>query len=331
MGVSTGDFIGFSFAGHHSTDLGICRVSDGNRYNDIFLPTVQDKTVQVPGGDGTYYFGSYFTQKPFTINVAFDEMTEEQYQNMSKVFGDKKIHPLIFDDHPYKVYYAKVTGNPQLKTICFDDPYTKGRVYKGEGTLNFTCYCPYAESQFNYIEDYYKAGYQNVDEWAAASGLPESRNFQLDGIRYTYEEFDIPEDKEQSVYSIETYVYNKISPVDFILTIPFVPEQTTEQGRIKISINGKVDDKNTTFELMLDSLQFEKGVNHILQIDTVTRLIKFKQGEEDFKIINRKISDGDFFKIYNEGNYLLTVDFDDYFCLFSKENLPTLEYKYRYF
>jgi hypothetical protein len=37
---------------------------------------MQDKTVQIPGGDGTYYFGSYYTQRQFTIPFAFDGLTE---------------------------------------------------------------------------------------------------------------------------------------------------------------------------------------------------------------------------------------------------------------
>jgi hypothetical protein len=32
--------------------------------------------VQIPGGDGTYYFGSYYTQKQFDIPFAFDALTE---------------------------------------------------------------------------------------------------------------------------------------------------------------------------------------------------------------------------------------------------------------
>jgi hypothetical protein len=33
----------------------------------------------------------------------------------------KGIHDLVFDECPYKVYSAKVTGTPQLKTICFEE------------------------------------------------------------------------------------------------------------------------------------------------------------------------------------------------------------------
>jgi hypothetical protein len=56
-----GDFMGFSFNGTHIDNVRIVRVSDGSRYNDTILPTFTDKTVAVPGGNGTYFFGSYYT------------------------------------------------------------------------------------------------------------------------------------------------------------------------------------------------------------------------------------------------------------------------------
>ena len=65
MSVLKGDYIGFSYGINHKTgrpmhssDLGIVRTSNGSRFDENLLPTMQDKTVQVPGGDGTYYFGS---------------------------------------------------------------------------------------------------------------------------------------------------------------------------------------------------------------------------------------------------------------------------------
>jgi phage-related protein len=51
---------------------------------------------------------------------------------------------LIFDEYPYKTYSAKVTGQASLKHIVFE--LEEGRVYRGEGTIQFTCYYPYAHS-----------------------------------------------------------------------------------------------------------------------------------------------------------------------------------------
>jgi hypothetical protein len=96
------------------------------------------------------------------------------------LFNGKEVQDLIFDEQPYKVYSAKVTGTPTLKTICFDDENGK-RVYRGEGSVAFTCYYPFArtpdwvwskDDDGNYIAteadgrllESYK-DYSNVDEW----------------------------------------------------------------------------------------------------------------------------------------------------------------------
>ena len=168
------DFISFSYNGIHSSDLGIVRVSDGSRFNEDLLPSSQDKTVQVPGGDGTYYFGSYFTQKPITLSYAFDRLTESQIEYIKELFGDKKIHPLVFDERPYKTYWAKVTGSSTLKYVPFGDR-ELGRIYKGEGTVTFTCYQPYAICNKKFLDDYI-TDFDNVEEWAEASGLLQSGN-----------------------------------------------------------------------------------------------------------------------------------------------------------
>ena len=171
------DYIGFTYNGVHSSTLGIVRVSDGSRFNENLLPTIQDKTVQVPGGDGTYYFGSYYTQRQFSISFAFDSLTEEQVTKLKAHFGDKKIHDLVFDETPYKVYSAKVTGTATLKHIPFAEGETN-RVYKGEGAIQFTCYYPFARCAFmgkTYNE--LKPLYPNIDEWWDAARIDWGKNF----------------------------------------------------------------------------------------------------------------------------------------------------------
>lgn len=140
-----GDFLGFTFNGRHSSEFGIVRVSSSNRYEDKFLPTIKDITAEVPGGDGAYYFGSQYTKKDFSISIAFDSMSQEQFNEVAVWLGDQQIHELIFDETSYKAYYAKCTGTPSLKYLCFNT--NEGDVYKGEGTIQFTAYYPFAHSQ----------------------------------------------------------------------------------------------------------------------------------------------------------------------------------------
>lgn len=216
MSVLKGDYIGFTYNGIHSSDLGIIRTSNGSRFDENLLPTIQDKTVQVPGGDGTYYFGSYYTQRQFNVSFAFDSLSENQIEFLKSHFGDKKVHPLVFDETPYKTYMAKVTGTATIKYVPFDEGFSN-RVYKGEGTIQFTCYQPYAVCEKKYLDDYENA---NKYEWAVASGLLKSQG--------KYDSVNI---------NGEIAIYNPgVKDSDWILTIN-VNGATFPSGTIKVNDN----------------------------------------------------------------------------------------------
>lgn len=181
-----GDFLGFSFDGIHSSRLGITRVSEGDRYNEPLTPEMEDKIIPVPGKDGSYFFGSLYRNKIITVQIAFDFLNESQFRQLRKILAIKKPCQLIFDERPYKVYSAKISSPPQLNYICFDEPkkiivgpengirrvnrgteeedweqiypyeYTgkQERIYKGEGTIEFTCTQPFATDQFKVLDLY---------------------------------------------------------------------------------------------------------------------------------------------------------------------------------
>lgn len=188
------DFAGFSFNGYHSSELNFYRVSNGDRYSDDIIPSFQDKTVQITGGDGTLYWDSFYTQKQITIQIAFDSMTEANYRTMREVFSAKTIGRLIFDEAPYKYYNAKVQKPPQLKTLCFVEG--GERVYKGEGTIQFVCYDPYAHSVYKFLGDYSDNDYPTKSEWKGASGMKDEQG-SYDGTGspiYLFNSGDIPTD-----------------------------------------------------------------------------------------------------------------------------------------
>lgn len=116
-----GDFLGFSFNGYRSDELGLVKVSDGDRYKEEILPEFEDKTVEIPGNDGTYYYGSYFKEKTIEISVAFDHLTEVQFKKMRRIFGNRNFSTLIFDEEPYKMYKVKVASPPEINYVCFDE------------------------------------------------------------------------------------------------------------------------------------------------------------------------------------------------------------------
>ena len=182
------DFLGFTFNGKHSYfDLGVLRTIN-DRIQHSLSPEMNDTTADNPGGDGTYYFGSRHKSRKLSIDFAFDHLTEQQMREWKRFCSSKELSDLIFDEEPYKVYTAKITGAPILKIIPFDK--NGERIYKGEGTLEFTCYWPYAhtpdentkvskkifaDGKFGAdgksLDSYLDFLYFNKDQWAAVSGL----------------------------------------------------------------------------------------------------------------------------------------------------------------
>ena len=292
-----GDFIGFSFNEHRSESLGIVRVSDGSRYNEDLIPTTQDKTVQVPGGDGFYYFGSDYTQRQFSINIAFDELTEKQFRELQQVFGTKELGKLVFDERPYKYYMVK-SGKPQLKYICFGKE--GERIYKGEGTLTFTAYYPFAKSAFKFLEkeieeetgkEVYvlRKTYSNIEEWAEASGMKSQGTLDK-----------VPESPTEGVYSISVYNAGDLE-ADFILKFNGAPSNT-----INIALGQQnVGDKKAFLNLKKFDL---KNTDTGFQINTKTNLIEgFNAEGLTGTLYNENIIQGDFFKIPPREDYQISV------------------------
>ena len=147
MSVYSGDFLGFTLGDIHSSQLNITRVSGGDRYEDVLLPELVNTTLEVPGGDGTYYFDTFYTQKQFIINFAYDDLRDEDLRALRQLYGIKGIQQFILDEFPYKKYMVKVAAPPSLKYICFDHLDT--RLYKGEGSLQLIAYYPYAIATFS--------------------------------------------------------------------------------------------------------------------------------------------------------------------------------------
>lgn len=189
MSIPRGDFIGFTIDGIHSSRLGIIRVSDSSRFTENLLPAFSDKTVQIPGGDGVYYFGREYNSRTFSVNIAYDNLKEVQIRKIRQIFYTKTTHSLIFDEYPYKTYNVVVQSSPQLKFLCFDDEYGE-RVYKGEGTITFISHVPYAITTHKYLENYtgtiddslpqavqgWYGRDSNLDEWIASSGILPKKN-----------------------------------------------------------------------------------------------------------------------------------------------------------
>lgn len=199
-----GDFLGFTFGDKHSSELGIVRTSNGSRYSLDLLPTATDKIVQVPGADRTYYFGSTYNQKVFSIPVAFDNLTEEQIMELRFIFGMKKITRLIFDETPYKQYMVKSNGLQNLNYVSFDikdSTGTEQRIYKGEGTLQFIAYEPFATNRIEngkslkFLDDYKdyadNGGFAGLTYHKSSSNSAIIHNHSLKAVEEEVEEVEV--------------------------------------------------------------------------------------------------------------------------------------------
>ena len=183
------DFIGFTFNGRHSSEFGLLRVSDGDRYEDTLVPSLANETSSIPGGPGEYYWGEEIKPKEFEISVAYDGIGEiEKRQIKHWLHPDDKLHELIFDERPYVKYWVKCSKDVVASELCFNEDYVneKGvakvkRVYKGELKLSLIAPMPYGIAVSKNIEDFNPENkeapyarpleFDNFDEWKESSAL----------------------------------------------------------------------------------------------------------------------------------------------------------------
>lgn len=196
-----GSFLGFTYNNIHSSVLGITRTSEGDRFDLGLAPTLKDFVTEVPNENGQYFFGAKYSKRDFTIKYAFDGITEYQLQIIKSCWGDKKIHDLIFDETPYKIYSAQMTGNSQIKHLAFEE--NGQRIYKGEGSFIFTCYFPLARSRYEYQQDYVV---ENINEWVDDSNfyiLQENAIVVKEGLlNRSIIQYDLIDDETETVTSL---------------------------------------------------------------------------------------------------------------------------------
>lgn len=150
MGVFGGKFLGFSYAGFRSEELGIVRTIQ-DRFEIPLTPPIKDTTAEVPNYSGVYFWGSDYDRRNINIPFAFDGITESQLSTIKKLLNSRKVHQLIFDEEPEKIYPAVVTNQAKIDFVCFD--ILGERVYKGTGNFQFVSYTPYTRSTVKFVEE----------------------------------------------------------------------------------------------------------------------------------------------------------------------------------
>ena len=296
------DLTGFKFGDYHSSQFGLIRVSNGSRYNEYLLPTLKNTTTDVPGMEGTLYFGTQKTTRSFQVDMAFDSLTEEDIRDIREWLTGA--HSLIFDERPYIQYMCILNSAPQLKYLTFEE--NGERIYKGELSVNFVSYLPYGYSidKKKFIDDFLD---ENFEEWSNASHLA-YKNFYEGETLHTYDKFE----------GNNVYVYNGGDvEADYVLTCYF-----TEGATAKISMN----DVSYEFSLRAksaNSTHLELSVNSKLQyarrrdVNIANGVIT---GISDYEIM---LPSTEMFKI-PVGQSLIT-------CTNIDTSAPnTIDYKYRF-
>lgn len=153
-----GEFLSFNYRGISSADMGIVRVSDGSRLHKDLLPPSEERSITVEGRDGELLTNSWHSTRTFTLDIAYDNISEADKRKLGEWLEPTTEGELYFEEHKYKVYTVRVTDEVRLDFIPFnikDDEY----VYKGEGQITFKAYYPYAISPVQTIHKN-EAGYQ---------------------------------------------------------------------------------------------------------------------------------------------------------------------------
>lgn len=176
------EFLGFSFNGRHSSEFGLTVVSPSDRTQENMFASFEDKTLEVSGRDGAYYFGTEVKTKGLTLTVAFDRLTSKQYREIITWLNPRIVGKLIFDEKPYKYYWVKISSQPTFSYIPFEEEIegNKVHIFKGDLSINFIAHDPYGYCDTNLLreievwtgEEYEKPYvYGNIPGWYLESGL----------------------------------------------------------------------------------------------------------------------------------------------------------------
>lgn len=255
-------FVGFTFNGIHSSQFGLYSVTSGGRYARQMLPNSEDITLSVEGGNGSYFFGSKDKEKTFKLDLAFMDMTEQEYIEMiTWLRADGVPKSLILDERPYVQYYVKLSKEPQIKFVPFDYE-NFGRIYKGELELEFKAYDPYGYSVHKFLNEYVDEDPYSIGEWAEGSRLLRN-NINNELLIY-----DVP--RYSGSISQFVLINNGELPTDFILTVPINDEICISNEISHIYLNGSSWVSINLYGL----ITYPDPTNiKILQLDSKKRLI----------------------------------------------------------
>lgn len=317
--INIDDYTGFRWNGKHTSQLGLTIVSSSSRYSLNPISSIINNTVDVPGGDGQYFFNSTYGPKKWTINFAFDNLDDYQWRDLLNWLYHKDTSDLVFDELPYKAYNAKLEGTPTVNYLCFtearekqketgidkdtlepydwgsydpasyithaedgtdnfDTMYYKKRIYRGEGTLNFVAFFPYAYSARNYNNQYMK---------------------YLDEVEY-FPNISQTEQQQEQIGVVKTIVKDGKWMMQ-LNSIEGTSLVDTESGTITQGLLGENDEDNFTLYHTIDGKQKEWVTFNLTDSDSgnenefitfgnlgsIKDTIEYKENNETYELVKR--------------------------------------------
>lgn len=304
------DFLDFYYNGKWASELGLIRVNNGKRQDDEVLPASKDTTIDVPGNDGMYYVKGKYQQREFKIDFAYDGLTEADIKAIREWLAPKKECRLIFAERPYKYYMAKPKSAPKLSYIAFDAN-DGSRVYKGEGSVQFVCYYPWARSVAKNeldLQNELVISYDFTDQQLAESGLYSSPDYTPDNGS------PIGRGSRLTNNGLEIYNCGQLpSPFKFVFTVVSRNDESKYYNFYLLNIPGKT--------LILDATKLKVGKSYCIDTENhlITRVenIKTVNGKITYNIeelngsaviLNEAIVAGDFFDLPANTGTQLVID-----------------------
>ena len=190
------EFTNIKFGNYWSKQLGLTVVSNGDRQTQNLFYDFSNATLNVPGRKDTMYFGVNGRGRNITINFAFDNLKQEQLEQIKQWLAPQNIKDLILDFMPYCKFVAKVNSNPTINFLPFEEIVElnnkkfKRIIYKGELEIDFLLLSHEGFSDYHNYEEVmtlfdYDSEY--IPEWVFSSKLPSAEGqpqYDAKGIKF---------------------------------------------------------------------------------------------------------------------------------------------------
>ena len=290
----TNGYLGFTFAGRHSSEFGLLVVSDGSRYHQNSFSNFSDSIITVPGKNGGYYFGTQLGNKDFEISCVFDDITPHMIHKIQHWLYPNVIGWLIFDEQPYKRYLVKLASNPVFNFIPFDNfksaegYYFQKEVLKGEVNFSFFSMQEYGIYNPDYELPDIKKG-ELIPQQAIDSGLIPKN--------YIRKNIYVPHEKIQNIDSNSMFsLYNAgngIAIADFYITINKNTNWPLEIKNFNDSVTYKLTNPNEIVKRKCNN--YDSILYYKISILGSKQEIYITGLDEDDKEITEKINVGAYY------------------------------------